>query len=116
MEKSKVQTIKPIALKTANGIEMFDYSEIIYFEASRNVCMASVLGENSQTRVLGNLAYIESMLPEQCFFRCHRSYIINLWHIKRFNEKCRILVMADNSEISVSEDKAPLLKKMLLKI
>lgn len=55
-----------------------------------------------------NLADLEEILPEDTFFRCHRAFIVNVYHIERLIVKTKeplTLVMNDkgHSKITVSQ-------------
>ena len=39
---------------------------------------------------------------DHVFFQCHRSYIINLKHIKIFMHKCKTIKMSNGEEVQVS--------------
>lgn len=56
-----------------------------------------------------NLTYLESFLPQDTFFRCHRAFIVNLYQIDRIISKSSeslVLIMNDQekTEIRVSQN------------
>lgn len=47
-------------------------------------------------------AFEEKLLPELCFFKCHRSYIVNLYCIRTYTQK--ELIMQSGSRIPISRN------------
>ncbi len=45
----------------------------------------------------------ESMLPEQFFFRCHNKYMVNMFHINRFEKQ--IIILNSGEKLPVSRRK-----------
>jgi len=73
-----------IALPTENGFELIKSSTILYCEASSNYCRLICL--DGRIIILSKtLKHIEQILPEQIFQRIHKSYLVNLNYVLRFN-------------------------------
>ncbi|MGM9985729.1 MAG: LytTR family DNA-binding domain-containing protein [Bacillaceae bacterium] len=65
-----------------------------------------------------NLAYLESFLPQDTFFRCHRAFIVNLYRIDRIISKSGeslALIMNDqeHTEIRVSQSTTSKFRSLL---
>jgi len=90
------------------GFEMLDPGQIIFAAADRNYTTFHLEGcrRVMSSRHLG--AY-EALLPEPAFFRSHKSYIINLRHLKGYSSRdgCTAL-LSDGCEVPVSRRRLPL--------
>jgi two-component system LytT family response regulator len=89
-----------IGIPNAKGIDYLNSNDILYFE-----------GVNKYTKVVTskysilssyNLAEFKKITENNIFFQVHRSYIINLLHIKRY-EASGTLVMEDDMQIPVAK-------------
>jgi len=76
-----------IAIKTIIGFEILKFEEIIYIKAGRNICYLFSKRHDTPIKILINLLYLENILPENVFFRCHRSFIINKKSISQIYTK-----------------------------
>ena len=63
--------------------------------------------------VTGSLKYFEKKLSKNTFFRCHYSYIINLWHIMELNFKNSNIILTGNMVVPVSRGQMYVFKEML---
>ena len=113
MNESLILKLKPVVLKTAEGFEFFDFEEIIYFEADRNNTLVYIINRNKHIRVLCNLSTIEKQNQNPTFFRCHRSYIVNLSFIRKMSEKSSFLTVIQDISIPISTDKRKEIKKAI---
>ncbi|MDP4207394.1 MAG: LytTR family DNA-binding domain-containing protein [Bacteroidota bacterium] len=104
MQDSLISTLKPLVIKTCGGYEYFDYKEVIRFQAEGNNTLVYIINRDSPLRVLYNLSDIEQKHVHPVFFRCHRSHIVNLQHLVKFNDKSRQLVLAGEHIVPVSEN------------
>lgn len=102
-----------IGIPGNNAIDYINIDDILYLQA-----------ESSYTRVITsertilssyNLQKFREILDEQLFFQVHRSFIINLNHIRRY-ENIGILVMKDNTEIPVSKNNREDLLKLFNRV
>jgi two-component system, LytTR family, response regulator len=88
--------------------------EIIFFRADDGIVRAHTATEVYWVNY--QLNYLEACLPEEIFFRAHRSAIVNLTKIKEmrpFSKSSFLLLMSDQAqtEIKVSERQAALLRR-----
>lgn len=89
-------------------------SEIIYIEAkNRNTYITSdhTVGTHKYT-----LNEFDFFLPRDRFIRCHRSYIININHIKEIHPDTHstfVLKMSDGSDVPVSQTHSSYFRKLL---
>lgn len=86
LENNKAQTNnKKIGLPTQNGINFVPIKEIIICKAEGNYSLIYLAGKKHQEIVSRTLKEFEDMLREFNFFRVHRSYLVNLDHIREYS-------------------------------
>lgn len=71
----------------------FFFDEIIYMEMDNHYIIAHTT--RGELRYKGKMGIAEAELGEPHFCRCHRSYLVNLYHVNTIN---RELVRMDNGE------------------
>ena len=69
-----------ICIQFKGATHRVDCREILYVE-SRNKLLLFHLADESVLQCYGRLDEILRDLPEQYFFRCHQSYLVNLSHV-----------------------------------
>ena len=88
--------------------------EVIYLEAENRKTSVTAVSARGTHRF--NLTELEQRLPKNTFVRCHRSYIINIQHIKEIHPDLHstfILVMTDESRVPVSQSYAKHVREIL---
>ena len=88
-------------LETPKKIIKLDYNEIYYFIMFSPYIDIHTMSEKVTVRK--NISDIEKMLPKEYFIRCHRSYIVNVKHIKSI-KKDNVL-LENGVEIPISRGK-----------
>jgi len=107
--------LNKIAVMEKDYYLMLDFKDVYYFSTKDKKVWAHSYKKSYMTQF--QLKDLENMLPEQ-FFRIHKSYIVNLKHIKAvipwFKGKYQVL-MEDYSEhkIPVSRSKVDQINKLL---
>ena len=89
---------KKIAFPTESGYELVKTNSILYCEAESNYCKIVCLDGKSIT-LSKTLKHIEELLPKSIFQRIHRSYLVNLNYVNRFNKNNDLIVELTNGEI-----------------
>lgn len=82
---------KKIAIATDTGFEFLKFNTIIYLEAQSNYTKF-YLTDNSAIITAKTLKHFEEILPEDLFFRTHKTYLVNMNFIKRFSKVDEFLV------------------------
>lgn len=91
-----------ILIKTEDMNKRININDIIYVEASGKYCY---IRDNEMSHLYkGTLAEVEAMLPEDMFFRSHRTYLVGLRHI----------VSHDSTNILFDNDERAIISKMKL--
>lgn len=84
-EPAAVKAMKPVArrlmLKHKEGLSFIDLEQIVLVQREERTTVIYTLdGEKYITP--DTLSEIDERLPDDMFFRCHKSYIVNLAHIE----------------------------------
>ncbi|MBW6480764.1 MAG: LytTR family DNA-binding domain-containing protein [Bacteroidales bacterium] len=103
--KTTNQTVSgKIPVPDANGIELIPWDEIIYCKSDSNYCELNLTG-NRRIVASKTLKYLESILPSSQFYRVHKSYLVNLHHIKKYLKRDGGgLLMTNNDVIPLSRN------------
>jgi DNA-binding LytR/AlgR family response regulator len=108
-------TFKKIFANDSGDIVLLPIEDILYFEANgKTITIQTKDYKYSSSKTLN---YYENKLGDQNFFRCHKSYLINLDKIQRLIPCIRyaydIILKNCHKKIPVSRNKASLLKQLL---
>lgn len=90
-----------IAFPTKDGMTLVALSDIVYCVASGSYSMA-ILSNNSKITLSRPLKYLEDVLPQQLFFRCHKSYFVNLNYVESYNDTDKQIILNQGVEIPLS--------------
>jgi two-component system, LytTR family, response regulator len=124
--KGQVQTIienfgsiqlsqQKMALPTLTGLEFVTIRDIIRLEAKGNYTMV-FLSDRRQIMVARNIKDYEGLLPELFFYRVHKSHIINLQKIQKYQKgRGGYIIMEDGSSIEVASRRREEFFQRLLK-
>lgn len=84
-ETLKTKTVSKIVVRHRSGQELIETKNIIAIEANESYsCIHTIVGKSIMSK---NLKYFETLLEKDIsFFRSHKSWIINLSHMKRFSK------------------------------
>ncbi|MGB1307666.1 MAG: LytR/AlgR family response regulator transcription factor [Oceanihabitans sp.] len=97
---------KKIGLPNADGIKFVNFQEIIMLEADGMYTNVSTKNNGSILVSKPLKFFVELLQKIKTFYRPHRSYLINLSHIKEYIKKDGgYIVMENDKTISVSNDK-----------
>lgn len=101
-----------IGLSTFNSITFVEAADVLFFEAD-GAYTKVVLKTGKPVLVSKGLKNFENMLAENSdFYRCHKSYIVNIKHITDYiRSNGGSLIVDKTHEISVSPDKLETLLK-----
>lgn len=105
-KNNNINLLKPVALKTILGYNYYDFNEIILFRAARNSSFVYILNQDRPIKILYSLHNIERLFRTNMFYRCHKSYIINLKYIQKFFISDKKIEMISGIVIPVSKSKA----------
>lgn len=101
IEAQSVENQK-LVLSTQNGTLRLPLKQITHIEGERNYSYIH-LSNGSRELSSKNLAYFEDILLDKSFFRSHRSYLVNRYHIEAL--KMDHFVLKNGFEIPISRRK-----------
>ena len=94
---------KKLILPTKDGLSIIDLDELIRCEASRNYTTCYLTNEREQI-VSKPIGIFEEILSDYHFVRAHNTHLINLKYVSKYIKgKGGVIIMKDNTEISVSK-------------
>jgi two-component system LytT family response regulator len=92
-----------ISISHSKGIKLIDPSKILFVEAKSN-CSNIVLTDGSNFLDTRTLGVYENFLPENMFFRIHRSYIVNLNFLEEYRrDRGNYAILKDGLKLPVSK-------------
>jgi len=96
---------KKIAIPSRDSIAYINPKSILFIKADGAYSVFYL--NNGQKHMLSrNLKYVEDMLSHFPYIkRCHKSYIVNTKEVKGYNRSKSTLVLMDNIDVPVSEDR-----------
>jgi len=101
----KGNAVKKIAIPLKDGLTFVNINEILFVEADRAYSKI-FLNNGSKYTVSKPMRIFEDILIDHpAFFRPHRSFLINLNHITKYNRGESLITMENNSLIAISRDK-----------
>ncbi|KON89906.1 LytR family transcriptional regulator [Sporosarcina globispora] len=103
-----------VTMKTNDGWIPMPFSEVVYLEAKDKKTYVHT-GDNSGTHKY-SLQDFEYSLPKDSFIRCHRSFIVNVNHIKEIfpdTHSTFLLVMKNGDRVPVSQSYSSYFRKLL---
>lgn len=95
---------KKIAINTDGKLIFLESKEILYIVSDGNYSTFHTTN-NKKIVVTKKLKEINTILPNEIFFRVHNSYIINLTKVKEFFKTDGYVILEDNHKIPVSRQK-----------
>lgn len=95
---------KKIVLQTAESIYVVKLQDIIFIQAEGNYTKFHTTSHNvlTITKKISEFEYLEKM---ESFFRSHRSYIVNLSKIKKVDKKEFVIIMNNDEQAYLTQDK-----------
>lgn len=100
------ETPTTLSLPIANGYEYVAIADIVCIKADGSYAQVFVLGKSPIT-ISKNLKYFEQVLEGFGeFVRVHRSFLINMQQVKRFERSGRgTIIMADGQEVDLARER-----------
>jgi two-component system LytT family response regulator len=110
---NKDKTLKKLILRTHDNIHLVKVKDIGYCMADGNYLTVSLVNGKKVMVTNISLKEYEDLLAEYGFFRVHKSYLINLHQIDRFEKMDGgSVVMTDESKVPVASRKKEQLMEM----
>ena len=107
-ENFNLQNERKVVLQTSETIYVVNQDDIIFIQAEGSYTKIVTVSHGVLT-ITKKLAEFEYLETDASFFRAHRSYLVNLNHIKRIDKRDFLLVMSNESQVQLAQDKKALL-------
>jgi two-component system LytT family response regulator len=95
---TNVNEFKKIAFPVEDGYELVKTSSILYCIADSNYCTIVCL-DGKKIILSKTLKYVEELLPTNIFQRVHKSYLVNLNYISKFQKINDLKIELANGEV-----------------
>src|SRR5690606_6626281 len=89
-----------IQIKIGERIKNIKLQDIYYIETSTKSHKLELYEKNGYYEFYGKLLDFEEL--DESFYRCHKSFLINLQHVKELNTKDRTVIMSNGAVCSIS--------------
>jgi two-component system LytT family response regulator len=111
--RKKVDHFKRIALSTAEGIHLFEISDIIRCESQDNYTQFFI--KNHKPLLISKtLKEYEELLTEHGFERIHQSHLINVSYLKSYiKTDGGYVIMGDNARLPIAQRKKDRLQELI---
>lgn len=76
------------------------HRDIIYAESRAHYVIVHQVSRDSEVAIRLKLSEFNTMLPEEMFIQCHRSYTVNLLHVYSISKA--FVIMSDGTQIPIS--------------
>lgn len=95
------QQVSKLAFPTVEGFELIHSNQILYCRAESNYC--SIKKIDGLTKIATRtLKFVEEILPGNSFIRIHKSYVINLNFVVRYNKINKEVELTNGEKLPVS--------------
>lgn len=95
------QNVSKIAFPTVEGFELIHTNQILYCKAESNYCCIKRIDGFSKMATK-TLKFVEEILPVNSFKRVHKSYVINLNYVVRYNKANKEIELTNGEKLPVS--------------
>ncbi len=113
---NEAQALNKLVLKDNQSIRIVDIHEIIRCQSENNYTLFS-LKDGEQILITRTLKDYEDILKGKLFFRPHKSHLINLKHLKKYDKADGGQIeMSDGSTVPLSRFKKDIFMKVLDKL
>jgi two-component system, LytTR family, response regulator len=99
-------TTRQLLLNTASTVKLINHHQIVFIQADDNYSML-YLDDQSEFRLSKTLGVVEDEINNEMFFRCHRTYLVNVFFIKEISKGDEMCITLKNG------NKIPLAKRRL---
>ncbi len=99
------EELRKIALPMSDGLLFVEINDVVLFEADR-VYTTVFLSNGSKVTVSKPMRTFEDILTDRVnFYRPHRSFLVNLNFIKKYNRGESVMILDNGINVTISRDK-----------
>jgi two-component system LytT family response regulator len=103
-ENIQSKFIKRLALPTTDGLLFVEAEDIIYLRAEGSYTQI-IFSDREPLLVTRKIKYFDEHLSHPCFFRTHRSFLINLNKVRQYLRSESSIVMENKAVVALARDK-----------
>ena len=89
--------LAPIIVINDSEQKIVKAKDVLYIEGDGKYCIVRTAKETYNSSK--TLAQVHALLPQHCFYRCHKSYVINLYSISAFDNGTATLANGEIAKI-----------------
>jgi len=86
-----------IALPTQTGYELIKLNSILYCKSDSNYCIVYCV-DGKEYLISKTLKYVEELIIEDYFIRTHKSYLVNLNYVVKYDKGDELKITLSNGE------------------
>ena len=105
--------IKKLAINCSERIYILDLDDIIAIKAKASYSVFITTNKANEIISSSPISFYTKLLEKNGFFRCHRSFLVNLQHVAEI-EKYGIIRMITGEDVPVTKENIKLLIKEIL--
>lgn len=94
------QSCRQLVVNSGGNTYFLHTTEIIYLESYRNKVVIHCQDKTIET--YASLASFEERLADEGFYRCHRSFLVNLRHVKQLDSGENLVIMSNGHRCYVA--------------
>lgn len=114
--KPYTDNTKQIVVSSSKSIRFIRQHEITYVKADNCYSLINLI-DNSSFMTSITLKKYEVELDRRFFFRCHKSFIINIQYVKEITRNGNdYIILSQGTKIPISKRKLPVFKKLMIRI
>lgn len=100
--------LSPIIVINDEEQRVIPAKDILYLEGNGKYCIIRTASDTYYSSK--TLAQVHELLPQHCFYRTHKSYVINLYCIDSFSDKC--VAITNGEKVRVARNKSAEFKRV----
>lgn len=100
--------LSPLIVINDGEQKVIPVKDILYLEGNGKYCIIRTVTATYNSSK--TLAQVHSLLPQHCFYRTHKSYVINLYCIDSISDKCATIT--NNEKVMIAREKFAKFKRV----
>ena len=100
--------LAPIIVNNYDGQKIIPSKNVVYLEGDGKYCTIRTIHETVHSSK--TLAGVLELLPQYCFYRVHKSYAVNMYHIDQILENNQVLLL-NGEKVLVGRNKVAEFKR-----
>jgi two-component system LytT family response regulator len=90
-----ISSQRKLLIKTVKTVKLISYHQIIFIQADNNYSKI-FLDDKSEFLLCKTLHHLEVEIDKSIFFRCHRTYLVNIHFIKEIIQGKELTIVLEN--------------------